>query len=82
VNWFAHVFRRPTRFVLEQSNAANAFGRAKIEPVVSSFGNADQVSRFDGDAEHGCRLRIDMKYARAFNGKTHFIFGVQVLFVE
>ena len=56
VDWLFHVVWCPAGHVFEQPNAADAFVGAKIEPVMRSFGNAEQIARLDGHAEYRLSL--------------------------
>ena len=50
--------------------------------MVGSLGYTDQITRLDGDGEHGGRFRVDVKYAGTLDGESNFVLSMQMFFVE
>jgi hypothetical protein len=82
VDRILYVVRRPSAHVLEKSDAANVFVIAQIKPMVHPLGHVDHISTLHSYPENGSTIRVQVKNPLSRNRESHFVLGVDVLFVE
>src|SRR5690242_2806108 len=74
--------RRPSRRVLKQTDGANPFVRAEMEPVMRTARHTDQITGFDFDSSDRPVAWMNMKQAAPGDDEAHFVFIVPVLALE